>query len=263
MLSEFQVDTETVSLRGRRGGRGPGLLLVHGGGVDSGYFTEAADRLANSFTVIAYDRRGYGGSSHPTDGDHSVAVQVTDALNVLGAATGPCHVVAHSLGAALAVELAALHPDMVETLVLHEPPPFEDPLIGSPRMRSLVELAAAGRRAAAMATLLADLGPQDPRALGLTDEDPDRVDRNIDTFLTADLPALIDADGRRAMTPCWRAAVGIGELSRSTPRLADARSWSERLHCSLVAFPGGHNCPADLPREFAAMITGLILGGGL
>ncbi|MEU1641010.1 alpha/beta hydrolase, partial [Nonomuraea sp. NPDC005701] len=44
----------------RRSGRGPGLILVHGGMQASQHFTKLAAALSTEFTVYVPDRRGRG-----------------------------------------------------------------------------------------------------------------------------------------------------------------------------------------------------------
>lgn len=66
-----QIDLPEVSLRVRRGGSGPPLLLLHGYPQTHMMWGRIADELAKDFTVVAPDLRGYGGSSKPpTTRDH-------------------------------------------------------------------------------------------------------------------------------------------------------------------------------------------------
>jgi pimeloyl-ACP methyl ester carboxylesterase len=49
-------------------GSGPPVLLIMGGTGDGGHFDTLADRLADEFTVVTYDRRGNGRSPIRPDG---------------------------------------------------------------------------------------------------------------------------------------------------------------------------------------------------
>nr|WP_306254914.1 alpha/beta hydrolase [Ornithinimicrobium cryptoxanthini] len=79
--------------------------------------------LADRHRILDLRRRGYGASS-PASGPGSVTRDAADCLAVLRATQcPPAHVVGASYGAAVALELFALAPEMVATLVLLEPPP--------------------------------------------------------------------------------------------------------------------------------------------
>jgi pimeloyl-ACP methyl ester carboxylesterase len=108
-------------------GSGPVLLLITGGPTDAGMFTELAGRLADRHTVVSYDQRGH--SRSPLEGepeDIPVALHAEDAAAILAAfGTEPTSVYGNSGGGTIGLELAARHPELVGTLVAHEPPLFE------------------------------------------------------------------------------------------------------------------------------------------
>src|SRR6266516_6099150 len=105
-------------------GTGPVLLLIPGGPTDAGMFTDLAGRLADRYTAVAYDPRGHSRSR--LDGepeDIPVALQADDAAAILGAVGDePAYVYGNSGGATIGLELVARRPDLVRTLVAHEPP---------------------------------------------------------------------------------------------------------------------------------------------
>ena len=69
-----RVDTGEATIRARIGGSGPPLLLLHGNPETHVMWREITLRLAERFTVIAADLRGYGESSKPeTTPDHFLA----------------------------------------------------------------------------------------------------------------------------------------------------------------------------------------------
>jgi haloacetate dehalogenase len=59
------IDAPQASIRVRHGGSGPPLLLLHGSPQTHVMWHLIAPRLAEEFTVIATDLRGYGDSSKP------------------------------------------------------------------------------------------------------------------------------------------------------------------------------------------------------
>ena len=65
------IDVNGVSIRTRRAGNGPPLLLMHGNPQTHVMWHKIAPKLAEHFTVVATDLRGYGDSSKPpTDEKH-------------------------------------------------------------------------------------------------------------------------------------------------------------------------------------------------
>ncbi len=64
-FERVRVETEGASINVVRGGEGPPLLLLHGSPQTLAMWHLVAPRLAEEFTVIATDLRGYGDSSKP------------------------------------------------------------------------------------------------------------------------------------------------------------------------------------------------------
>jgi pimeloyl-ACP methyl ester carboxylesterase len=101
------------------GGDGEPLLLMHGGGL-ADWMTPLAAEL-RGHRVIRLVRAGYTGGPLPdglTIADH--ARHAATLLRRLDAA--PAHVVAHSSGSVIALQLAVDDPSCVRTLCLLEPP---------------------------------------------------------------------------------------------------------------------------------------------
>jgi haloacetate dehalogenase len=63
------IDTGEATIRLRHGGSGPPLLLLHGNPQTHVMWHRIAPRLAEEFTVVAADIRGYGDSSKPPHTD--------------------------------------------------------------------------------------------------------------------------------------------------------------------------------------------------
>ena len=81
---EYEIETAHGRLFCRREGSGPILLLIHGVACDSEFFRETSKLLAETFTVISYDRRGYS-RSIATEGenDFSVWAHAEDAAEII------------------------------------------------------------------------------------------------------------------------------------------------------------------------------------
>ena len=124
-------DTEYLELEGswiryRVSGGGPPVLLVHGW-ISSGRIWERlANRLAQRFTVYSLDLSGFGESDKPISG---YGVRYGSRLLYAFCAhfgLTRAAVVGHDIGGAMAVKLAADHPDVVGRLVLVSTPAEED-----------------------------------------------------------------------------------------------------------------------------------------
>jgi haloacetate dehalogenase len=71
-FERVRVEAEGVSINAVRGGEGPPVLLLHGSPQTLAMWHLVAPRLAEDYTVIATDLRGYGDSSKPEGGeDHA------------------------------------------------------------------------------------------------------------------------------------------------------------------------------------------------
>src|SRR5437879_8771117 len=60
-----QITTSGTTINLVKGGSGPGLLLLHGYPQSHAMWHKIAPRLAQDFTVVAADLRGYGDSGKP------------------------------------------------------------------------------------------------------------------------------------------------------------------------------------------------------
>ncbi|MGI9509431.1 MAG: alpha/beta fold hydrolase [Geminicoccaceae bacterium] len=122
----FSLDAVTVaggSLRLRHGGSGPPLLLLHGNPQTHAMWHLVAPELAEKFTVICPDLRGYGQSFKPeaTD-DHApyakraMAVDMIDLMDHLG--FHQFSVGGHDRGARLAHRIALDFPERIARLAV-------------------------------------------------------------------------------------------------------------------------------------------------
>jgi len=120
----LQVEIDpTVTINAIVGGSGPPLLLLHGHPQTHAIWHRVAPRLAEHFTVVACDLRGYGDSSKPQGApDHAnyskraMAADMVAVMQSLGFAT--FRVLAHDRGARVAHRLALDHPQAVERMAL-------------------------------------------------------------------------------------------------------------------------------------------------
>lgn len=117
------------------GTSGSPVVMVHGSWGDHHNWDLVAPRLAKTHTVLTYDRRGHSQSERLTS-QGSVHEDVADLAALIEQADiGPAHVVGNSFGACICLRLAAERPELIRSLVIHEPPLVgviaEDPAMAS------------------------------------------------------------------------------------------------------------------------------------
>jgi pimeloyl-ACP methyl ester carboxylesterase len=179
-------------------GSGEAVLLIPPGPLADGFLPLLSEvALADRHRLIQYHRRGQAGSSQATP-PVSDAEQAADAAGLLShLGVSRAHVVGHSTGANIALQLALDRPEVVQTLALLEPW-----LTTSPSAPAFFEQAgppmeayASGEKETAMAgfiSLASGLEWETARAV-IDDYVPGSVAqaiRDADTFCGVDLPAL-------------------------------------------------------------------------
>ncbi|HXX84538.1 MAG TPA: alpha/beta hydrolase [Casimicrobiaceae bacterium] len=105
------------------GGIGPPLLLLHGYPQTHALWHKVTPRLAEAFTVVAPDLRGYGDSSKPGEGanheGYSKRAMARDQVEVMDAlGFKRFQVVGHDRGGRVAHRMALDHPHRVQKLVV-------------------------------------------------------------------------------------------------------------------------------------------------
>ncbi|MEP6559446.1 MAG: alpha/beta hydrolase [Nakamurella sp.] len=103
-------------------GSGEAVLLLHGGLLtDENRPLAQQAALADHFRVVNYHRRGFAGSTS-TGQPTSIETQAADGIALIEhLGLGSVHLVGHSLGGAIALQIALFRPDLTRSLVLMEP----------------------------------------------------------------------------------------------------------------------------------------------
>lgn len=126
LLPGFQwrdIEVGGIRIRTAIGGKGPPLLLLHGHPQMHLTWHKVAPALAERFTVVATDLRGYGDSEKPDGGpehiNYSKRAMAADQVGVMKAlGFDRFRVVGHDRGGRVAHRLALDAPQAVEKLVV-------------------------------------------------------------------------------------------------------------------------------------------------
>jgi haloacetate dehalogenase len=125
MFPEFddrRIDVGDAEIHLRTAGDGPPVLLLHGFPQTHVAWHEIAPRLAEEYTVVAPDLRGYGDSTGPADptaADYTHRRMATDMVAVMERlGFEEYDVVGHDRGARIGYRYALDHPERVRSLAV-------------------------------------------------------------------------------------------------------------------------------------------------
>jgi haloacetate dehalogenase len=275
-----------VTIRARRGGSGPPVVLLHGHPRTHTTWHRVAPLLTVAgYSVVCPDLRGYGRSSKPpTTADHSpyskraMAGDVVALMNQLG--HEHFAVVGHDRGSYVAARLALDAPETVKALAVLDSVP-----IGEALARATATFAQAWWHWFFFAQ------PEKPERAILADPDrwyggdPDRMGQeNYADFRRA----IHDPATVRAMLEDYRAGLGADRAADDADRLAGHRIacptlvlWSSRddmeeLYGDVLAvwrdwaddvrggpIDSGHHMAEGAPEELAAALIGFLHDVGI
>ncbi|MFF1648307.1 alpha/beta fold hydrolase [Streptomyces sp. NPDC058240] len=261
-------------------GQGPLLLMMPGGSADAGLYDRMAERLADSWTVAAFDPRGYSRSL--LDGaaaDQKVAVQSEDAhrlIELLSPDGGPVAVFGSSSSAIVALDLLARHPERLHQVVAHEPPLvalMPDPDQGRKLFAAVRESFRRDGVAAALATMTEGLTDPDagPPAGGERRAAPEPSAREAEAFrrMRANLPVFLEhvlcsfsgyvPDLAALCRGAEQLVIGVGQDSRTLLTAIPGARLADEAGGRLVEFPGGHTGCAEDPEAFAERLRAVLL----
>jgi pimeloyl-ACP methyl ester carboxylesterase len=128
-----------VRLRYTEVGAGPLLILVHGYLVSGRAWSRVLPALSEKFRCVIPDLPGFGESEKPADFNYSREGFAESILDLMAGLDAPrANLCGHSMGGAVAMTLAAEHPERVEKLAVSNSvsypfkPPFSARLVGVP-----------------------------------------------------------------------------------------------------------------------------------
>ncbi len=245
-------------------GDGEAVLLIHGALIADALFPLMGEAdLADRHRLICYRRKGHGGSD-PVSGAASIEQQAQDASALLAhLGVERVHVVGHSGGGVIAVELAIQAPGLVHSLVLLEP------AITPPDAASLAEAVApilaayaSGDLVKAVDLFLSMACGQDWRSVSekTVPGGPEQAEKDAATFFAVDLPAFIGwsptFDRDRASRISQPVLYVVG--SETVPIVEGAGEHFQSLvpHTEQAVVPGvNHSMQMQDPKAVAATIA--------
>jgi pimeloyl-ACP methyl ester carboxylesterase len=259
-----KVITEGAEVYCERRGNGPLLLLITGGMGDTGFYSSAADILANEFTVLNYDRRCNSRSTGDRSIDMTVAQQARDAAAIIKAMRHDKAIIFGSSGGGIiGLELAAAKPKVIDFLIVHEPPVIELlPAVDADKWRSFhhdiyMKNLLEGWQAALpefTATLIG--APDIPFPPDLNE----RISGNMDFFFRHEYKAFAQyiPDVKRIRENKVKMVTAVGRDSDDSQYVQSTRALASKLRCECIQFPGQHDVSFYMPQEFAKAIKNTI-----
>jgi pimeloyl-ACP methyl ester carboxylesterase len=255
-----KVTTEGAEIYCERRGNGPLLLLIHGAMEDAGFYSSAADILAEKFTVVCYDRQCNSRSSGNRNVDMTVAQQARDAASIIKAmGFDKAIVVGRSGGAIIGLELAATRPELIDFLIVHEAPVIELlPESKAQRWRSFVdEIYTKSQREGwqvAQTEFMASLinVPDKPYPPDLSE----RLSGNVDFFFKHEFKAFYkyQPNIESIRNNNVKMITATGRDSDDAYYVQATRALAAKLGCKNVEFPGHHDVSFWMPEKFANAI---------
>jgi pimeloyl-ACP methyl ester carboxylesterase len=248
-LGALELDYESC-------GTGQPVLLIHGGVLADWFEPLMSQPALAGYRLVRYRREGYGGS-RCKPGSGAIVEQAAHALALLQhLGIERAHVVGHSSGGSIALQLARDMPDRVCSLALLEPVLMQVP--PGPGAAEARALFLGGQPAAAVDSFMravcgAGYAPVLARALPHALK---QAATAADTFFGRELPALRQwsfsvEDAQRLSQPVL-AVVGANSDAARTSIAGPSRVFAERQQLLLQWFP--HAEPHVVPEATHLMI---------
>ena len=214
-------------------GEGEAVLLIHGALIAGSFLPLMQEPALARYRLIRYHRRGFAGSA-PHTGPFSFADQARDALQLLdGLGVEGAHLVGHSFGACIALEMARQAPEAVQSLVLLDPAPLltRSDQAARQAVQPIVERYAGGDAPGAVDAFLSLVGGTDWRTRidALVPGAAQQAVRDAATFFEVELPAIggwsFDAAAARGITQPALHVMGTGAGPAAAERRQLVHDW--------------------------------------
>jgi pimeloyl-ACP methyl ester carboxylesterase len=245
------IEREGVNLfyEDREGGD-PAMVFVHGWTCDHTHFIPQADHFSPRHRTVLVDLRGHGHSE--AVGSYDIPSFADDLVWLCGALDLDRPViVGHSMGGMIAVQLAALHPEVVRAVAA-----LDSPFVRAGGLHSEVEplitaLQGPGHLAARREMAAATFGPYD---------NPELCERIVATLCAPDRDVAAEAfasvvawSGAEILpqltVPVLTVTGSIGGYTDASPLISDC---AQLFTCATVG--AGHFIQLEVPDQVNAML---------
>ncbi len=199
--STARASFDGIELEYSARGSGEPVVLIHGAIFADGLSLLRTDsKLTNDHRVVSYSRRGFGGSTHQSE-QLSISEQASDCRKLMDhLRIRRAHVVGHSLGGAIALQLAHDAPEYVHSLSLLEPMMPSAIITSSPMAQrrlqlimQVVEIYQRGDKAGAIDAFCKRMVGLDNYRIAVEEAKPGAFEQAVadaDTFFKVELSSL-------------------------------------------------------------------------
>jgi pimeloyl-ACP methyl ester carboxylesterase len=250
-------------------GLGPVVVLV-GAPMDARSFAPLADRLAADHTVLTTDPRGINRSAvDDPDRDSTPQMRADDlARLVTHLDAGPAAVLGSSGGAVSALALVQAHPELVHTVIAHEPPLIElldDREQLQAQTEDIIATHLTGDVTGSWRKFLAQANIAMPEgvfeAMFGGEREPQQAADELHWFAHEMRPTIRWQPDVAALRDCLtRIVIGIGEESRGQICDRTSTALTVALGIEPTMFPGGHTGFAEDPDRFDTRLRAVLAG---
>ena len=170
-------------------GTGEPVLLIHGTGVAATFAPTMTQPSLAGYRLIRFHRRGFAGSSR-SPVPFSMKDQAADAVALLKAlGVQRAHIVGHSFGGCVTLQLALDAPGVAHSLIVMEPPIFNPD--GPSPFAKLEALYNSGDKLGAMSAFsTASYGAEWRTLASRVPGGPAQVEKDVDTVFQSEAPAM-------------------------------------------------------------------------
>ena len=220
------------------------LFACHGIGMHSGFFARQAEALAPR-ALVPVNMPGFGGAAF------SGTYGFQDLAQNLAATIGdePGHVIGHSMGGMVALELAATQPDKIKSLILCN----TTPAFGGKDDSFKKQFVAARLKPLEDGKTMAEMAPASVRLMSAPDTPPRDLDFMADLMAEtpeqayrAAIECLVTFDRRAAQEHLAMPVLLIGGEDDQAAPAKTMRRMAEKIpgaECHILA--GGHMTPVE------------------
>ena len=266
-----RADINGITLEYEVEGSGEPVVFIHGAHMGDTFRPLMKEPAVKDYRFIGYHRRGYAASSRP-EGALSVSEHAADCLALLQKLDAvPAHVVGHSSGAVIGIQLALDAPDAVRSLTLLEPALLDVPSGGAliDALGASVPIYESGDRAGAVDAFLREVCGKDYRRT-IETQLPGAMEQaaaDADAFFTGEFPAIAEwqftkEDAARIKQPVLSvmgantdAAIGLPTYSEIHARVLEWFPNAEPFVLTRAAHLLQVENPHDMAEQLAAFLA--------